>query len=911
MTTTGQPPNPPSRKFWTTKPFIISVAVVLLGGGLLVLLKDSTTLSFSFLLDGKPLLVGAAPKVELDGRPFTSGLTVTPGPHKLTADLQNAEPFEQRLWVFYGDKNLGPLTLVSSKGSLLVTVNPSPASVTVRQGLEAVGSGNAPLTVEKLVPGNYEVEIKRGEYKETHSVKVQGRQRTDKKIDLNLGSANLSSDPADGEFQLSGNGRQWDGKLPALIQDVPGGDYLFTARRKGWEISTTHSVARGETQASKIEFPYGSMEVTSDPTGLAVSINDEEVGTTPLTRRELKPGQYKLVITDGENEKLEEIRVTEKELGKRVFSFQYGTVQLGSTPPGATVVRNGKEVGTTPWKDSRILAGDTTVELRLKGYEAKIVSFHVAEGQTVEPPPVKLDSERYLQAIKRATEAFHVGQFAESKDFIARALELEPNAPSALRLRDEVSEAEHKADEARMEAEEQVNRANEKVRRREFAEQAAQQRKMFANELSRLPENNDFEIHTREFPHSFATVWRVANSILRQKDSNSIGNRATGILKQTVLYEQPTKGVLGLLGRGDYRNHWMLITPVDQETAQVELKLFNFELASMDFLSSPDAYVYGKVQSGQPYKLIRNGNCTYGLVLDKNLVRRRAAEFFDQIAQGLPAISESSVGAPSAPPNAIADASGGTPSLELREQLVTIENKIAEFQKSGDRSAIAAILDPGYTLRQDGRSFSRSDYLSTIKPMPAVVSYRIESPEARLENDRAVLTGYMTIQMRQQQQSNTFRVKFRDVFVQRDGRWLFLASEVVSQAPTVEPPLSEGSTPTVGGNAISEIRDKSLFNGMQVFEISKLDQIPQAKFRARPIYPFDMRRAGTAGEVLVGFLVDTNGDVQNAYAVKSSRQEFEAAAVQAVSKWKFKPGRKAGRDVITHMQQLVAFSMDQ
>ena len=59
------------------------------------------------------------------------------------------------------------------------------------------------------------------------------------------------------------------------------------------------------------------------------------------------------------------------------------------------------------------------------------------------------------------------------------------------------------------------------------------------------------------------------------------------------------------------------------------------------------------------------------------------------------------------------------------------------------------------------------------------------------------------------------------------------------------------------------------------------------------------------------FLVDTNGDVQNAYAIRSSQREFEAAAVQAVSKWKFKPGRKGGRDVITHMQVPIVFTLNE
>ncbi|MGH7947560.1 MAG: TonB family protein, partial [Opitutaceae bacterium] len=96
----------------------------------------------------------------------------------------------------------------------------------------------------------------------------------------------------------------------------------------------------------------------------------------------------------------------------------------------------------------------------------------------------------------------------------------------------------------------------------------------------------------------------------------------------------------------------------------------------------------------------------------------------------------------------------------------------------------------------------------------------------------------------------------------------------------------------------------------QVFGISMLDQTPVARFQSRPQYPFEMRRAGISGEVVVDFVVDTNGDVQNARPIRSSQQEFEAAAVQAVSKWKFKPGRKGGSDVLTHMQVPIVFSLE-
>ena len=127
----------------------------------------------------------------------------------------------------------------------------------------------------------------------------------------------------------------------------------------------------------------------------------------------------------------------------------------------------------------------------------------------------------------------------------------------------------------------------------------------------------------------------------------------------------------------------------------------------------------------------------------------------------------------------------------------------------------------------------------------------------------------------------------------------------------IQPPPPENVTISASMSIVPEIRDPNMFRGMKVFDISMLDQTPVARFQARPQYPFEMRRAGISGEVVVDFIVDTNGDVQNAYALRSSQREFEAAAVQAVSKWKFKPGRKGGRDVPTHMQVPIVFTLNE
>lgn len=127
----------------------------------------------------------------------------------------------------------------------------------------------------------------------------------------------------------------------------------------------------------------------------------------------------------------------------------------------------------------------------------------------------------------------------------------------------------------------------------------------------------------------------------------------------------------------------------------------------------------------------------------------------------------------------------------------------------------------------------------------------------------------------------------------------------------LQPPPPEGLRPNTGIFTIPENRTGGLGKGIEIFDISKLDQVPEAKYRVEPQYPFEMRRAGVTGDVTVDFIVDTNGNVMNAYAVKSSQREFEANAVTAVSKWKFKPGRKNGRNVNTHMQVPIVFTLNE
>ena len=95
-----------------------------------------------------------------------------------------------------------------------------------------------------------------------------------------------------------------------------------------------------------------------------------------------------------------------------------------------------------------------------------------------------------------------------------------------------------------------------------------------------------------------------------------------------------------------------------------------------------------------------------------------------------------------------------------------------------------------------------------------------------------------------------------------------------------------------------------------VYDISKLDQQPVPRFQSRPVYPAHLRRNGVRGQAVVDFIVGPDGNVYNAFSVRETDPAFGAAAVEAVSKWKFRPGKIADRVVWTHMQVPVVFSLN-
>jgi TonB family protein len=101
----------------------------------------------------------------------------------------------------------------------------------------------------------------------------------------------------------------------------------------------------------------------------------------------------------------------------------------------------------------------------------------------------------------------------------------------------------------------------------------------------------------------------------------------------------------------------------------------------------------------------------------------------------------------------------------------------------------------------------------------------------------------------------------------------------------------------------------SAVNSAPIYDVSQLDQIPRSAFRIPPKYPTELRRAGITGEVLIDFVVDVNGDVQDAAVIRSTEPGLNESAIEAVKTWRFTPGQKAGTVVNSHMQVPIVFTL--
>ncbi len=96
---------------------------------------------------------------------------------------------------------------------------------------------------------------------------------------------------------------------------------------------------------------------------------------------------------------------------------------------------------------------------------------------------------------------------------------------------------------------------------------------------------------------------------------------------------------------------------------------------------------------------------------------------------------------------------------------------------------------------------------------------------------------------------------------------------------------------------------------LDTFDVSELEKRPEVMSQVAPTYPSELRKAKIEGTVTLVFLLTEDGRVEDPRVENSSRPEFEKPALEAVRRWRFKPGMKDGQAVKTHMRLPMRFRL--
>lgn len=180
-----------------------------------------------------------------------------------------------------------------------ITTKPAGAMVILGDRME-----KSPATFRGIEPGKYSLRVMLPDFDpvETEVSLAAGQTMNVPvfKLQRSKGSLQLSSSPADAEFELRREGEPArQGKMPARLRDLPTGIYEIVARRNDWELRDRIEIKRGGVAIKTFEFANGTVKLISAPPGAKVFQGAKELGTTPLLLDEVRPGDvgYELRLT--------------------------------------------------------------------------------------------------------------------------------------------------------------------------------------------------------------------------------------------------------------------------------------------------------------------------------------------------------------------------------------------------------------------------------------------------------------------------------------------------------------------------------------------------------------------------------------------------------------------------------------
>jgi len=205
------------------------------------------------------------------------------------------------------------------------------------------------------------------------------------------GTLNLVFDPPDASVTLDGVAQQ--GTSPLLVKGlIPRHYYQIKVVKDYYEPQSTGLSlwpgVQSTVQVKLIKLKTAPLKVSSNPEGAAIYLNGQATGK--VTPADLETEGLKFPITLGLSlggppqweQPIESAPLKPFEIHGNL-QRAYASVDVESSPSGAKVSIDGKEMGKTPLKELSLAAGEQhSVHFELEGYKAYDQTFSPKPGET-------------------------------------------------------------------------------------------------------------------------------------------------------------------------------------------------------------------------------------------------------------------------------------------------------------------------------------------------------------------------------------------------------------------------------------------------------------------------------------------------------------------------------------------------
>lgn len=303
-------------------------------------------------------------------------------------------PYKVQAPLFHSKEGMVTVNNPNAKHVVDVTLAPAygyleiPGDGTVKGAKVFVNNeykGTIPFRSDKMASGQYLVRVVQNMYSPAQrNVTITDNHTTTFTPILSADFATVTL-KVDGEAEIWVNDEQkggglWTGRLAS-------GAYRIECRKGSHRTSVRELTISPDMAGQTIQLAsptpiYGTLDVSSTPAGADIIIDGSKVGTTPMIIPRYLVGSHSVKITKaGHSEFMKTINLTEGMTEEISATLQNGREVIVTTTPGASIIIDGKNVGTTSYTGN-LLYGSHTLYAESDGKRTKIKTLDVPTGTT-------------------------------------------------------------------------------------------------------------------------------------------------------------------------------------------------------------------------------------------------------------------------------------------------------------------------------------------------------------------------------------------------------------------------------------------------------------------------------------------------------------------------------------------------